>query len=798
MDAESRRIDTIEEWRAKAEPRSLDSQLAATNGSSSARRSRRNSLKTIDNLFSSEEVTPPLPSLTAGYAGSTASTARRRKHRASSPAPPVPSSTSMAFSDINKTPAALRDLFMQTGEESRRDTPARTFVRWLAKENLKSAILPLILAISILVRWTVSRGDWSGRGEAPMHGDFEAQRHWIELTMHLPTSQWYFYDLQYWGLDYPPLTAWISLACGSIARRIPSVWPGFAFEASRGNEDTLIVLFMRSSVLVCELLFYIPAIALFLLRKLEGRGKRTQAVAFLSVLTQPALILVDHGHFQYNSVMLGLATACFALLYTTLPNPDHTNTSLVRATKSQPTTRTRATIDLSRRISYGYIAAAVLFCLSLSFKQMALYYAPAIFAVMLGRCVGLAHIDFERGLTLFIGLGLAVVATFGTVFAPWLSSLDQIRQVVHRIFPLARGLFEDKVSNIWCFLSVLPIPQRYKLKNVLAVASLARLSLVTTLVAILPGCYLLFWAGTETVQMEMTVAQDIFAQRQRRDSVVSSSSVARSTASRGGKLRASASVAGSLAGGVAMSEIESLLAGSVSKQAHKPAADLVGPVHEASRAVASTLPSPAAQMLPYGLANVSCAFFLFGFQTHEKSILLPLLPMTLLIGAKGDTWAGTTTAAQDWAWAVWFNNIAVFSLFPLLSRDGQTLQYVVLTFAWNWLIGNLAVPISPSGLVASVLSSLASLTAPTHAAVATLSYCTIVALHLLQLLLPHVAPALHATSIARYPDLHPVLNVLITTPCFFLIYAWALKRQVETAFSNGFTFKPRTRKLKTR
>ena len=39
-----------------------------------------------------------------------------------------------------------------------------------------------------------------------MFGDYEAQRHWMELTVHLPVRKWYTHDLQYWGLDYPPLT----------------------------------------------------------------------------------------------------------------------------------------------------------------------------------------------------------------------------------------------------------------------------------------------------------------------------------------------------------------------------------------------------------------------------------------------------------------------------------------------------------------------------------------------------------------------------------------------------------------
>lgn len=54
----------------------------------------------------------------------------------------------------------------------------------------------------------------TGMGTPPMYGDYEAQRHWMELTLHLPIRQWYWYDLPYWGLDYPPLTAYVSWLCG--------------------------------------------------------------------------------------------------------------------------------------------------------------------------------------------------------------------------------------------------------------------------------------------------------------------------------------------------------------------------------------------------------------------------------------------------------------------------------------------------------------------------------------------------------------------------------------------------------
>lgn len=63
-----------------------------------------------------------------------------------------------------------------------------------------------------------------------MHGDFEAQRHWMEITTHLPMAQWYTYDLQYWGLDYPPLTAYHSWLLGKMY--VLSLCPMAALEIS--------------------------------------------------------------------------------------------------------------------------------------------------------------------------------------------------------------------------------------------------------------------------------------------------------------------------------------------------------------------------------------------------------------------------------------------------------------------------------------------------------------------------------------------------------------------------------------
>jgi alpha-1,3-glucosyltransferase len=90
---------------------------------------------------------------------------------------------------------------------------------------------------------------------------------------------------------------------GSSAHFIAPEW--VALDASRGIETPGSKLFMRLTVLLWDLLIYIPALLMFVKTWQGTRSQRTQEQAFLILLLQPALLLVDHGHFQYNSSMLG-------------------------------------------------------------------------------------------------------------------------------------------------------------------------------------------------------------------------------------------------------------------------------------------------------------------------------------------------------------------------------------------------------------------------------------------------------------------------------------------------------------
>mmetsp|Transcript_63296 Transcript_63296/g.200189 ORF Transcript_63296/g.200189 Transcript_63296/m.200189 type:complete len:521 (+) Transcript_63296:181-1743(+) len=398
----------------------------------------------------------------------------------------------------------------------------------LAREGEVAALL--LAGVALLVRIAVGFHPYSGAGSPPMYGDYEAQRHWMEVTVHLPPSQWYWHDLQYWGLDYPPLTAYQSWLHGKMLHAVdPRV---VALGESRGHESEDSKRLMRWTVLLSDAATFLPAAflcrrALFLHR---GVPPAVALWAFAAVLLQPPLVLIDHGHFQYNCISLGFAIAA------------------------------AAAITLGRDL-----VGAALFCLSLNHKQMSLYYAPAFFAHLLGKSLELP--TPLATLANVAKLGAVVVATFALCWLPFLGSVESAGQVLHRLFPFARGLYEDHVANFWCATSLV-----VKWKRLFTNSELTKMCLGTTLSACLPSM-----------------------------------------------------------------------------------------VHQ--------MVSPSRDGLLMGMLNSSLAFFLFSFQVHEKSLLLAVVPATLL-------------AVREPLIARWLPPVATFSMYPLLKRDGLSVAYVGCLLLW--------------------------------------------------------------------------------------------------------------------
>ncbi|KAF3938397.1 hypothetical protein ABW19_dt0200286 [Dactylella cylindrospora] len=496
--------------------------------------------------------------------------------------------------------------------------PLASFLYPLRTSSKQRLVVPTVLITAFIFRWAVTYGPYSGESTPPMYGDFEAQRHWMEITIHLPIGQWYWYDLQWWGLDSPPLTAYHSWICGKIGSLVDPTW--FALDASRGYQSYNQRVFMRATVAVSDYLTYIPAVVIFTkwYARTTGIDKYDRAIALATLLAAPGLIIIDYGHFQYNSVMLGLAIGAFANF-------------------------------MADRLLWG----SLLFVMSLCFKQMGLYYAPAVFAYLLGLCV-----SFNGGIridVLTLGLlGVTVISTFGIIALPFAvfhgkehGALEQLGQMIHRVFPFARGLWEDKVANFWCATNIV-----FKYREKISTPTLQKVSLAMTLLAILPPCLMLF-------------------------------------------LR------------------------------------------------------PKKRLLPWGVAGCAWGFFLFSFQVHEKSVLLPMVAMTLVVAGGMD---------RDLvAWIGWANNVAMFSMWPLLRREGLGLQYTVLTALWSWL---LSLHELPTSLYAKIL----------HVGF----YVAAIGLHVAEL-------TIKGQIVERLPDIWVVGNSVLCFGAFSILYLWVLYRMADEA-----------------
>ncbi|KAH8703583.1 ALG6, ALG8 glycosyltransferase family-domain-containing protein [Talaromyces proteolyticus] len=527
---------------------------------------------------------------------------------------------------------------------------------WAARGGTSQwIILPLILMAVGLFRWAVSLWGYSGFQTPPMHGDFEAQRHWMELTIHLSPTKWYFYDLKYWGLDYPPLTAYHSWLLGKIGTWVDPTF--FALDSSRGVEDPLLKLYMRATVIVSEFLIYVPAVVLFVRRyaRLNGLPTWSTSISLVAILMQPSTILIDHGHFQYNTVMLGLMAASIE------------------------------SILIGR-----WSLSCVFFVASIGFKQMALYYAPIMFSFLLGSCI-FPRIRIPR----FFTIALTTLLAFAILLTPFIlvslhdqsngvplpgslpdfidylpaqitengwfhGPILQVSQIIHRIFPFARGLFEDKVANAWCAIHTF-----YKLNN-FPTDLLQRISLGATLASIFIPCLVIFLY-------------------------------------------------------------------------------------------------PRPQLILLALSSCAWGFFLFSFQVHEKSILLPLLPMTLLLSGDG----GLKKSSR--AWIGWANILGSWTLFPLLKREGLSIPYFVITLLWAYLLGLPPTSIETYRSRSSKESTVHILTGLIHWGF----YIGMVAWHVLEAFVPPPETK---------PELWVVLNALIGAGGFGLAYLWSIGNLVMQAY----------------
>mmetsp|Transcript_36369 Transcript_36369/g.145362 ORF Transcript_36369/g.145362 Transcript_36369/m.145362 type:complete len:469 (-) Transcript_36369:2552-3958(-) len=295
-------------------------------------------------------------------------------------------------------------------------------------------VLPVIC--SLILRSGVGLYPYSGERAFPVYGDFEAQRHWMEVTRGKPISEWYTYDVSYWGLDYPPLSAFHAYVTSFLIEAVDPA--AVVLVESLGYEEEGSRAAMRASVILWDMLVLIPAVLWFLSKRRISDSKKLRTFYYLA--SSPALLLVDHGHFQYNGVSLGLFVAALASV-----------------------------------VSERDVLGSFLFTLSVNFKHLTLYYVPALACYCLGR-------SRTKGLGYLARLTLTILGTTCLIWA-----MFDARVVLGRMFPVDRGLFGDKVANVWC-----SIDPAIKLRFIFEKSTLFKLCGACTLVAVLPSCFMVW------------------------------------------------------------------------------------------------------------------------------------------------------------------------------------------------------------------------------------------------------------------------------------------------------------------
>lgn len=248
--------------------------------------------------------------------------------------------------------------------------------------------------------------------------DFEVHRNWLAITHSLPLSKWYYEDTSQWTLDYPPLFAYFEWFLSHFAVLFD---PQMLVVANLEYASFKTIVFQRLSVIAGDIVLLCGAWragSICAPKSSPGSAAVSVLLPMAIVLFNPALLIVDHIHFQYNGMLLGLLLLSAA--------------------------------DLEDGKIYR---GAILFSALLNMKQIFLYVSPVFFVYLLRRHCGCAFESkgFAFRFPEFVRLGCVVIATFAIAWAPIVFT-GQVAQAASRLFPFGRGLTHAYwAPNLWAF-----------------------------------------------------------------------------------------------------------------------------------------------------------------------------------------------------------------------------------------------------------------------------------------------------------------------------------------------------------
>jgi alpha-1,3-glucosyltransferase len=256
----------------------------------------------------------------------------------------------------------------------------------------------------------------------------------MAVTKNLPIGQWYTDTTSEWTLDYPPLFAWLErvLAEGAVLLE-----PRMVRLQAEPFQSALCVGYQRGTVILLDSVLVAATLAYALTwpmlstssEELPFSGRKLLIVVGITVLNA-GLLIVDHVHFQYNGVLLGVLVASLAAFR-----------------------------------SGRFVLGGGLFATLLMMKHLFLALAPLVFVYLL------AAYCLQPSLTTSVAriaqLGGVVLGVFAVALGPfalttgpadnateYAGAVSALRQIASRLFPFGRGLTHSYwAPNVWALVT---------------------------------------------------------------------------------------------------------------------------------------------------------------------------------------------------------------------------------------------------------------------------------------------------------------------------------------------------------
>jgi alpha-1,3-glucosyltransferase len=278
--------------------------------------------------------------------------------------------------------------------------------------------------------------------------DLFVHRHWKAITRNLPLQDWYWGDRHVdtvHTLDYPPGFAWVE--CG-WANNPATQWILFDVGKERRPQDdqclqlvsdgevdqplsSSCIAFLRSTVIASDLVLWWGAwrVASVLSAAEEAEvttvRRNRKWTLFLLTVFHPGLLWLDHVHFQYNGMLLGVLLLSLSHLL------------------QEPQT--------AKDTSNHLLASALWFACLLNLKHLYLTLSVWYFCYLLrAYCFVQDQFRWRR----LIRLGSMTVLALALPWLPLLAASPEpaelVRQILRRLFPFQRGLLHDYwAANAW-------------------------------------------------------------------------------------------------------------------------------------------------------------------------------------------------------------------------------------------------------------------------------------------------------------------------------------------------------------